>query len=230
MIIKIIIVVICVVIVNRLDYYISKKYKSNKWYLIYLERFFILLEVIGVNAFIILLTLWLFNDTVVRIVTIVGTITNLIILYWFILKDYFAGLIVKFRKELKIKDLIRIDESVGRIAKLDFLSIELENTNKDIEVISYSRFLHAEVIYLNTEPEIIKSYIYVRHKKTQLISIVSESIIASILNSHFHVPTQIPIIKAVEQNDELFEFKITVFTLDLNNSRQLEEYLNIKFK
>jgi len=227
--IKILILILCIVAANRLNYFVTKKTKLKYWTTINLKRFFHIVEIISITTLIVIVCRILLDDLIYKIVIGCITITLFGLFSWFVLRDYFIGILVKIDNDLKINELIKINNVFGRIRKMSFLSLLFENANKEIQIIPYRKIFTYDITVADDNSDFYRSIIYIRHKRNHLLNIVNEIIIKAILNSPLHAATKLPVIKNINIGLDYFEYEISVFTTNLLYAKQLEEYLNQKF-
>jgi len=152
-----------------------------------------------------------------------------ILFVWFVFRDVFAGAIFRAQNDLNLGDYIKIGELSGQIKSVHSTHLEITSDNGQTIKIPYSR-LSQDLISGMTTPEGMEEFtISLTVKKTMPKDEIEEKIRFEIANSSWCNYKNPPVIKLKNQNEEVTNFDILVYTLNQKHLRIVEKMLKEKF-
>jgi small-conductance mechanosensitive channel len=139
---------------------------------------------------------------------------------WFLLKDIFAGIIFRFKHNLKTDSYVRAGNLSGRIKSQHLTYIKILTDNGQIIRVPYSRIIHeviAELAYPGAPEE------HIMHLRVDLSTgnkSTAESLIrVVVLNTPWSNFKEEPVIKFIKENNEGYFFEISLLS---SNRRHIE--------
>lgn len=148
---------------------------------------------------------------------------GILLLAWFVLKDFIAGLVLKTQIDIKIGDKIKIAESDGIITDIGYLALQIESESGEIELIPYSHVKSRKLIKPNPNTFFVKELIRLDVAKTMQINELTEKIRRIILNSPYSAVTKQPVFNKIDERNDDFHLEIYVFVLNKNHAKLLKE-------
>ncbi len=158
------------------------------------------------------------------------TILLMLIITWYAIRDFVAGIIFKTGAKYSQEETVKILDYTGKIVNTSFRTIELETEQGERVRIPYSKTI--ESVIVKSHPALMmKNYTFeLKVKKDKLLS----ETIAEIKQTIIHLPwasikkdTQITP-KSV--NDNYFVLDVTIYTLDKDFFYKIENQIRKKFE
>jgi small-conductance mechanosensitive channel len=153
----------------------------------------------------------------------------LLLIGWFILKDFVAGVILKLSDNYQKGQFFRLNNIEGHIAKINYLHMNIKQGNDEVIKIPFSKILgsvhHKSSIDDKTKPYKIKLTV---NKKESLDS-TRDSIRKTILLSAGVNIKREPLITVMESSEKEWLFEITYFILDEQYCELIENNLRSVF-
>ena len=160
------------------------------------------------------------NKPVLSLIAIILLILLAIWTFWFILKDYFAGLYFKIFEDYKIDNRIRFNNTSGTIIALENRYLILQNSEGNIKI-PYSKFFGQQIIKL---PE--------KHEEEFIISIYRTKITDEYIDKLQQKVMLLPWINRkyapeinVNGNAENYKIEIKIVLINAKYKSNVEEYL-----
>lgn len=143
---------------------------------------------------------------------------------WFVLKDWFAGVILRIRDVYQPNQMIKIGDIRGTVRRLGDLTLEIEQEDGEIAEIPYSQ-ANSQIHWKST-PERSAATAYrfeVRiAKNARPLAEARDTLRAAILFSPWLPSRQIPQIHLLEETPEHFRFEVKIAAPDRQIARAVE--------
>jgi small-conductance mechanosensitive channel len=158
------------------------------------------------------------------------TLILILLISWFALRDFVAGVIFNTNKNVKKSDTVTIKGYTGKIVRQSNRSIELETETGEQVIIPYS--LAVSGIIVKKHPsETIKSHTFqlITPKAPSLKELISE-IKTAILQLPWVSLKREPQIKPIDQQTGTYTFEVTIYSLQQEYFYKIEDYLKTHFE
>lgn len=141
----------------------------------------------------------------------------LLLLYWwsrFALRDYLAGLVFKIENRFSLGEVIEVDGYKGKIIQFYARNLALENENGKMILLPYSTLMGVISSPQNISETILNDSFELTIPTEQSFGKVSELLKVYILSLPWTVVKYEPRIKLLQEIDNHFIVKITLFSFD----------------
>ena len=207
-------------VVNSLNKYINYKYK--KWtqkfnFAPALELIILLIYFFWANDFLFK------NKSYYQYLVLSLILAVVILLAWFIARDFIAGIVLRVQNDLQTNNNIQFGNLEGRIKSQHLTHLKIVTTTGQIVKIPYSR-LNQEIISETSDSASIEEFKFkIRSKKTISRQDAEEKIRFLLINSPWSNYNKTPDIRLFSENDDFFVFEILVNVLNQKHILQLEK-------
>lgn len=149
----------------------------------------------------------------------------LLLIGWFILKDFVAGLVLKLSDNFQEGQFFRLNNIEGHIAQINYLHINIKQHNDEIIKIPFSKVL-GSIHHKSSIDDKTKQYkIKLTVKKKESLDNTRDSIRKTILLSAGVNIKREPLITVIESSEKEWLFEITYFILDEQYCELIENNL-----
>lgn len=156
------------------------------------------------------------------------TMLYLLFKYWF--ADLLAGVIFKTKNNYQIGDYIQIGDHSGQIIKIGNNSIELETQDGKTIYFPYHKILNA-ISIKNESTEQISGYsIDLKIRSMENTNKLINQIKSFAISLPWYATQNPPIIKLIEQEEDLFVFKVTYYPTDKSFAIKIKQMIIDKFE
>lgn len=228
---KVIIVAIIIFLVLRLILrslkILSIKYKTNIGY----QRYFPVIEMLIWLTFIYWTLEEIFSEPLYFTVFFITISTiGLIWVGWFGARDYIAGIILRAQDVYETGHQLSVGEVTGKISKLGYLNIEVQEQDGAVLKIPYSKITSS--IHLNkNENKMVSTHKFtIKVSSHQLLEGVIDKIRKSILNSPWHASHLTPHINKISEKNNLVDLEVIVSTYGASSFEKLQMQLYKEFE
>lgn len=218
-------------LVLRLLYRLLNTIVASKKIHRFIHRVFPLLEFTIWITF----SLWvlnrLFSDTSFYLILMAAVIGSLVLIIgWYFLRDFVAGIILKTEILFEIKQRVKTPQAEGILRKTGYRSIEIETDQGELVKIPYSR-LTTNAIYLQNKDESSLGHEVVLKVKSNIpIQEFKDNVINEILLLPWSSINKEPKVKVIEQNDEYNTFLINYYSISSRHASLIAQHLKQTFK
>ncbi len=152
---------------------------------------------------------------------------------WFAIRDLVSGIVLRSENAFKVGQWIKTDEIDGFITQLGYRTIEIE-TDKGLQIkMPYSKIAKTILATADRTKASHTHTFFLEMPANHTVAELTSSIRTAALTSFWSSPIRDPYIHYIQENNNLHQFEITVFSMneayatDLERSirRQLEEVL-----
>lgn len=153
----------------------------------------------------------------------------LILIGWFVIKDFIAGMIIKTGAEMKVNDIIKIADLSGKVLNLGYLSFVIENEEGERITIPYSKISGQKIIKPNPSNILKKFKISLTLPKTDSLPVIKEKIRRIVLNAPWTSITKPPVFNMIADNGHNLKFEIAFYALSETHAAYVDEYVKKAF-
>lgn len=148
-----------------------------------------------------------------------------ILLFWLVIRDYLAGIVLKIDGSIKLNDWIRIRDIEGKITELgNRIMIITTNSGESVNI-PYSTISGEISAKPNPGEELInQSFVLKLSKKSDAESTISQ-IQRCILNAPWSSVNKSPEIKLINDKTQYYEFEINLYSLRMLYFQKIKDYL-----
>lgn len=141
----------------------------------------------------------------------------ILLFYWysrFALRDYIAGLVFKTESRFAPDDIIEVEGQKGKIIKFHYRNLEIENENGKMILLPYSMLMGVISSPQNISETILNFSFELNIKSDHPYDKIRDMLKKYILSLPWSVLKHEPKIQLLEQNDNIYKVKITLFSFD----------------
>ena len=167
-----------------------------------------------------------FNNKLVYSLIILGLLVVIIIsLFWFAIRDFIAGVILKLEGAFNIGERIKVKEMEGRVKELGYFGMKLENFQGEIISMPYSAVSGVTRVQSKSNDK-VKNHSFQFELSRKYAPVESiEKIRESILNTPWASVTKPPHIQLINNSQEHYTFDIIVYSLHPRYFQKIETHL-----
>jgi len=167
----------------------------------------------------------LFEDKFYFNILIYGIIAIVLIFAGFyVFRDFAAGLLLKTEFNLTENSNLRIGNLTGKILKISYLSLELENSSHEVMKIPYSKINGKKIMILSPSESVKKFDFEIKIEKgsTNILD-VKEDIRQKILNSAWSSVLKMPDIVLKSESPENWDFTVYFFAQNETHAEHVKK-------
>ena len=141
----------------------------------------------------------------------------LLLFYWysrFALRDYIAGIVFKVENSFSLDDPIEVEGQKGIIKKYHYRNLEIENEDGEMILLPYSILLGIVSSPRKISDSLLSFSFEITISSEQPYDKVSDLLKKYILSMPWTVFKNEPKIQLLEEKDNFFNVKITIFSFD----------------
>jgi len=141
----------------------------------------------------------------------------LLLFYWysrFALRDYIAGLVFKVENSFSLNEIIEVEGQKGIIKKFHYRNLEIENENGEMILLPYSILLGIISSPRKISDSLLSFSFEINIPSEQPYDKVSDLLKKYILSLPWIVLKNEPKIQLIEEKDNFYNVKITIFSFD----------------
>lgn len=153
----------------------------------------------------------------------------LIVLGWFLLRDFFAGIVLKTENAFELNEVIKTKFVEGKLIKLGSRSLELETENGQLVRIPYSRLSNEPIVRMPRGNNFIGHEMALDIPKNAPLSQIQDQLRMFILAQPWVSVSKEPVIKLIDETPDLFHFKIQFFIISDRHAPQMEDRISKQF-
>ncbi len=221
---------IALFIMLRIASRIAKRVTTSKRYHIAVLRGFPIVELVVWAAYI----LWIINHAFgnseyITLATALVLIIFLLIISWYFLRDFIAGIILKTEFPFEINQRISTNRNDGSIKKLGYRSLELEKDNGDIVKVPYSQIASASIHLQNMEDSLRGHETLIKASAKIPVQTAKELIAKELLLTPWAAINQTPSIRVIEQTDEVNTYSVHFHSVSSKHAASISQHLKTAF-
>ncbi len=152
-------------------------------------------------------------------------IVILLIIGYYVIRDFVAGLILKTEYRLKKGNIIKIEDTTGKITKLSYLSFDIETYNHEKVKIPYSKISGKKITVPNPAESLKKFELNISVSKIKDLLTTKKQIKTKLLNSPWTAVSEQAVIKLKNETLKTYEFVIFVFAQNENHAEKIKQAL-----
>jgi small-conductance mechanosensitive channel len=218
-------------IMLRLASQIAKRATISKRYHKAVLRGFPIVELFVWTAFILWLVSRAFeNSDYIALATALVLFIFLLIISWYFIRDFIAGIILKTEFPFEINQRIFTNGNDGSIKKLGYRSLELEKDNGDIVKIPYSQIASASIHLQNMEDSLRGHETLIRASAKIPVITAKDLIIRELLLTPWAAINQTPSIRVIEQTDEVNTYSVHFHSVSSKHAASISQHLKAAFE
>lgn len=190
------------------------------------ERLLPLMEGISWLTFILWSVQYVFQSIFTyTLILLILLLAILVWIAWFAIRDFTAGIILKFQQAFEIGGRVKIQNVAGRVKKLGYLSMKIENYQGEIISIPYSN-VSQEIRIQPSQEEVIRNQTFqIQVPKRTSLGDTVERLRITILNAPWVAIHKRPHIKVLEETEEFYSFEVIVYSLHEKYFQKIKNYL-----
>lgn len=179
--------------------------------------------------------LWIFERLTIQwrgqqTILLVLVLVWIIIISWFFLRDFFAGVILKTENAFNLNQQIITPEAKGVIRKIGFRSLEVEGETGKFCRIPYSR-LSNQIFGLQAPADTVLSHeLTLRIVSSQKVAEVKKQITTELLLMPWVSVNHIPEVQVLSEDQGATTYKISYHTSDDTHSEIINQLLRQRFE
>ncbi len=156
---------------------------------------------------------------------LVVSLMVLLMLAWFLARDFLAGIILKSDGSLSLNDWIKIKDLKGKVISLGYRSMIMETEMGETVNIPYTK-ISSEVSIRPNPSEKIKSHAFkLSLSKNGDYSQVEKRLRSTILNAPWSSVKKKPQIKLLEETDTHFHLEVIIYSMRMAYFQKIKNYL-----
>ncbi|MDD2196722.1 MAG: mechanosensitive ion channel [Bacteroidales bacterium] len=214
----------------RLASRLAKTILTSKKYHKVILRGFPIFELAVWGAFV----LWVVNQALgsseyATLATASVLIIFLLIISWFFLRDFIAGIILKTEFPFEVNQRIAASNFDGSIKRLGYRSLELEKDNGDIVKIPYSLIASRSIHLQNMEDSLRGHETLVKASTKIPVQTAKDIITKEVLLTPWATTKQVPTIRVVEQTDQTNTYSVHFHSVSSKYAASISQHLKTVF-
>jgi len=148
---------------------------------------------------------------------------------WYAVRDWIAGVLLKVQDVYESDQFIQLDDMQGRVTRLGYLSMEIEQENGDRVKIPYSKI--SGQIHSIHHPEVLSNYYRFQVSVPQTSSAVdaSNALRTAILNTPWSSPQKPIRINLVQESENMYVFEAMVYATRQSFAQAIEDAVRQEF-
>lgn len=148
---------------------------------------------------------------------------------WFLVRDFFHGLLLKIQRKIEIDSKIEIGEISGKILKTDYFTFDIITDNGNIKTIPYGK-IRSEIISKNAannnlEKQTISFQIHSKQDINQILAGLKNTLI----NAPWVAALQEPSLNVISSKPESYLVDAIIYTLKKEYTAKIEAYVKSNF-
>ena len=198
---------------------------------VFFKRYFPWIEMITWTVFLIwAVNIWFYNSGFLITLNMIIAILIFIVIAWFILKDYVAGVIIKSRYNLAKGQGIKANNARGTIKKVGFLALEISSDSGSDLKLPYFQIDQKSIEFNFQENKSGEYKLNVEIRKDRTESEFAEEAIELIINSPWSSHKTRPTITMVDENSKCCTYEIQYRTNGKDHSEKLKSLIAKRFR
>ena len=149
----------------------------------------------------------------------------LVLVSWFVLRDYLAGVVIKSDGSMRLNDRIRIKNVEGRITSMGLRSMIITADSGETVNMPYSAISGEISSKPNPSEDLMSNTFNITVVKQFEAELTINHIRKSLLNAPWSSVRKFPEIKLAEDSGDTFQFEITVYSIKVVYFQKIKEYL-----
>lgn len=146
-------------------------------------------------------------------------------LFWFIVRDFLSGIILKSEGSLKINDWVRVKGIEGKITRMGQRSMVVVTQSGETVNIPYST-LSGEISIKPNPSEKLRSHAFeITIPKELALEITIEEIKRIVLNAPWSAIIKVPEIKLLNESPSGYHFEINIYSVKQIYFQKIKDYL-----
>lgn len=216
--------------VLRISKYLLRRFSAQSRTGRVLTYFFPMVEFSAWAAFVCWLLYRLFSEASFYPELLLAlVIFGMLLLGWYLIRDFFAGLVFKAENLFSKNDSIRLPDTSGKIHRLGYLAVEIENDSGELERIRYSQLFSSKMVKPNPSSRIEKFTFTFRCPASSTPEDLMQQITFHLMNAPYSSLNHTPVISLDGQEEEQYTFQATVFVLNRSHGTAVKRFLERKF-
>jgi hypothetical protein len=165
------------------------------------------------------------NDIWNSIGVMVVMLMVLILLSWFVLRDYLAGVVIKSDGSMRLNDRIRVRNVEGRITSMGLRSMIITADSGETVNMPYSAISGEISSKPNPSEDLISNTFNITIARHFDAAFTFNHIRKSLLNAPWSSVRKFPEIKLIKDSGDIFQFEITVYSIKVVYFQKIKEHL-----
>ena len=129
---------------------LPKKEKTREW----IKKWTFFIELIIWLIYFAIITPIIYQTNTAFVIFYIIIVSCIILIYsYYFFRDYIAGIIFKLNYRIQIDDIIKIDNTIGRVRRLNSQHIVIESANNEIIYIPYSKIKNNFISKISTNEQ-----------------------------------------------------------------------------
>ncbi|MFW6019845.1 MAG: mechanosensitive ion channel domain-containing protein [Bacteroidales bacterium] len=148
---------------------------------------------------------------------------------WYALRDIIAGIVIKANRDLNLNDMVDIADHHGKIIRFGMRNLILETENGKNIFLPYSMIINQELIRSHPAEKILSHTFKLTTSKDRSIEQTIQEIHKTILSLPWTSRIKKPVIRAEQENDKNYIFRVTTYSIEKGYFIMIEQALREAF-
>jgi small-conductance mechanosensitive channel len=166
------------------------------------------------------------NEIWTSIGVLVIIILIVILLFWLVIRDYLAGIVLKIDGTVKKNDWIKVKDIEGKITELGSRTMTIMTTSGETVNVPYSTISGEISARPNPGEELINHSFELKLSKISDAESTITDLNRGILNAPWSSVNKNPEIKLISDDSGYYTFEINIFSLRMVYFQKIKDYLN----
>ncbi|GEM_PF-1544248 len=227
MYIRILILGSAILVIFRALTYLNKLLPLSKKIKHYTSYLLPVIEMVSWIGFAIWCLHYVFDAEAYNILIVLG-ITILLILTptWFLARDFFYGMVLKFQRKIEIDTKVQIADLKGTISRTDYFTFDIKTESGNLKTIPYNK-LRSEIIVKNTvNSNLMKEKLTFNLASATRSNYTVEHLKKTLINAPWVASSHEPVIKIINKDKENFIIEVIIWVLKNEHVKKTEEWVN----
>lgn len=148
---------------------------------------------------------------------------------WFLVRDFFHGLLLKIQRKIETDIKIEIGNLKGVIVKADYFTFDIKTGDGNIKTIPYNK-IRSEIVSKNAaNNNLEKVAISFQIQSKQDIVQIKAGLKSALINAPWAAATQDPIINVNHEVAGNYAIEAIVYVLKIEHTEKIKEYVKQDF-
>jgi small-conductance mechanosensitive channel len=149
----------------------------------------------------------------------------LVLIFWFVVRDFIAGIIMKSDGSIKANDWIRIKGIEGKVTEMGQRALIITTTQGETVNVPYSAVAGEISIKPNPSEKLISHTFELKTNKTTDLESTIDQIHRIILSAPWSSVKRAPEIKMLSDTAGTYHFEISIYSIRLLYFQKIKDYL-----
>jgi small-conductance mechanosensitive channel len=148
---------------------------------------------------------------------------------WFLVRDFFHGLLLKMQRKIEIDNQIEIGDLKGAVVKSDYFTFDIKTSDGKITTVPYNK-IRSEIISKNAaNNQLLQIAISFQIQSKQDVAHIIAGLKSSLINAPWAAASQEPIINLKNSEDGKHLLEAVIYILKKEHADSVVAYVNQNF-